>query len=256
MNNNVSTTYVPLQPPYQIIKYGKEVGMQIGTLIATEQVEGDENTPFKIATHSYPVVAYANKTTASKAKQLFDKDLTEGVVWNRVELQNVSTICLTDSHLPWQEFIDALWRDITRTSSNSAPQIQLLYSLRDLGVDVDPLQNGTHTLHLQTYCDDEGTTMVRTSRNDKLVINVELEENLQRTLNEIKYQVTEYKIALLLLYPPTPKKLLIIDFEYTTDDENLKPLVDLLNSPQDSKEVLGRFSVRAIDTYEKGNPKD
>lgn len=56
-----STSYVTLQPPFQIIKYGHDIGMQIGTLIVTKQTEGNEIHPFKIETHSYPVVAYENK---------------------------------------------------------------------------------------------------------------------------------------------------------------------------------------------------
>jgi len=32
-NKIVSTAYVPLQPPYQIIMYDHDVAMQIGTLL-------------------------------------------------------------------------------------------------------------------------------------------------------------------------------------------------------------------------------
>ena len=39
-NKIVSTTYVPLQPPYQIIKYSGAIAMQIGTLIVTIQKDG------------------------------------------------------------------------------------------------------------------------------------------------------------------------------------------------------------------------
>jgi len=44
----VSTAYVPLQPPYQIIKYDQDVAMQIGTLIVTIQ-KGAE--AYQIETH-------------------------------------------------------------------------------------------------------------------------------------------------------------------------------------------------------------
>ena len=94
-DSRVRTTYVPLQPPYQIIKYGKDVGMQIGTLIATVPALIEEDSSFQIETHSFPVVTYGNKEKAPKNKHLFDKDFSEGVVWNRVELRDVSTICLS-----------------------------------------------------------------------------------------------------------------------------------------------------------------
>ena len=42
-NQITSTTYVPLQPPFQIIKYARDIAMQIGTLIVTIQKEGDMN---------------------------------------------------------------------------------------------------------------------------------------------------------------------------------------------------------------------
>ena len=36
----VSTAYVPLQPPYQVIKYEQDVAMQIGALIVTVHKKG------------------------------------------------------------------------------------------------------------------------------------------------------------------------------------------------------------------------
>ena len=57
-NKIVSTAYVPLQPPYQIIKYDHDVAMQIGTLIVTIQKGGKD---YQIETHSHPVVSYENK---------------------------------------------------------------------------------------------------------------------------------------------------------------------------------------------------
>ena len=66
-----STTYVPLQPPYQIIKYGKDIGMQIGTMIASRHIEGDGDEAFHIETHSYPVVTYTNKNSVRGNRILF-----------------------------------------------------------------------------------------------------------------------------------------------------------------------------------------
>ena len=153
-NKIVSTTYVPLQPPFQIIKYGKDIGMQIGTLIATSQLKGDKDQPFKVETHSYPVVTYGSKEKAPKDKHLFGKVFMEGVVWNRVELRDVSTICLSDSHLEWQEFVDSLWEDIARTSQRADPHIDSLRDLLELGVEIAPLPPTKHILHIQSYFDD------------------------------------------------------------------------------------------------------
>lgn len=235
MENNISTTYVPLQPPYQIIKYGKDIGMQIGTLIVVKEpskqvpVGNRSSRSLRIETHSYPVVTYGNKLKASKDKHLFEKDFTEGVVWNRVELRHVSTICLSDSHLPWKEFIDMLWSDISRTSYQSAPDIDSLSALCDLGVMVEPLSSGTYVLHIQTYCGDEIPTMVRTDREDPLAINVFLKDDLDAMVSDIRSQVNAYIVNMIFHLPSGKGRPHRFQFEYTTDEEILKPLVDKLN---------------------------
>jgi len=79
-NKIVSTAYVPLQPPYQIIKYDQDVAMQIGTLIVTMQKGGKD---YQIETHSHPVVAYENKERDGMAdNQLTRHQFLEGAVWN------------------------------------------------------------------------------------------------------------------------------------------------------------------------------
>ena len=58
-NKIVSTTYVPLQPPYQIIKYMGDIAMQIGTLIVTIQKEGNINDLwYGIETYSHAGLSY------------------------------------------------------------------------------------------------------------------------------------------------------------------------------------------------------
>lgn len=229
-NKIVSTTYVPLQPPYQIIKYGNDIGMQIGTLIATEQTDGEENSPFRIATHSYPVVTYGSKESAPKDKHLFEKDYTEGVVWNRVETRYVGTICLSDSHLPWQEFIDFLWTDINRISYQSAPYIRALHAISDLGVKIDPLPPGPHVLHIQTYCGDEVPTMVRTDRDDALALNVLLRNDVNAMAEDIEFQIIKYEAALSIIPQFSGSGKWKVKF--VTDEEMLKPLVERLNIPR------------------------
>ena len=246
-NNKLSTAYVPLQPPYQIIKYGKEVGMQIGTLIATTQLEGDERHPFRVETHSYPVVTYRNKDADSKEEHLFEKYFMEGVVWDRVELNEISTICLSDSHLPWQEFIDMLWSDLARTSYYAEPAINLFHKLGEFGVKVDPMPPGNHIVHLQTYCGDEHPTMVRTDRDDIMALNVLLTKNDQQMADSIALQISNYIMSFYL--PPKNMPTGAWRLEFTTYEDMLKPLVELLNHPK-KKRHIGRFTVYAVQPYE------
>ena len=225
-NKIVSTTYVPLQPPYQIIKYGKDIGMQIGTLIATSQLEGDKDQPFKVETHSYPVVTYGSKERVPKDKHLFGKVFMEGVVWNRVELRDVSTICLSDSHLEWQEFVDFLWEDIARTSQRAEPHIDSLRDLLDLGVEIAPLPQNKHILHIQSYCGDwEQDFELRSDRDDILALNTVYRPCVEEMADILLGQVWKYKMIMML----SGKYKKRWELEYTTDEEFLQPIVDEMN---------------------------
>ena len=230
-NKFVSTTYVPLQPPYQIIKYGQDVGMQIGTLIAMSQVKGKKDQPFNVETHSYPVVTYGSKERAPKDQHLFGKVFMEGVVWNRVELQDVSTICLSDSHLKWQEFIDYLWEDIARTSQHAEPNIDSLRDLLDLGVEVAPPPLIKHVLHIQSYCCDERPNMLRTSRDDILALNIVDLPCIEEMADGLWEQVWKYEMIMIL--SGNYKKRW--DLEFTTDEEYLQPIVDEMNKRSKKK---------------------
>lgn len=245
-NKIVSTTYAPLQPPYQIIKYGSEVGMQIGTLIATVQLEGDDIQPFKIETHSYPVVTYRNKEAVNRNEHLFEKYFMEGVVWDRVELGKVSTICMSDSHLPWQEFIDVLWSDIWKSGYQTKPAINLFQKLKEFGVEVDTMPSGIHEVHIQTYCGDEKETMVRTSRNDIMALNIVMTESDQQMASNISSQIMDYIMSFALSQNQPKDKWLL---KFTTDEDYLKPLVELLNHPKQKRVILGR-EVFAVQPYE------
>lgn len=245
-NKNVSTAYAPLQPPYQIIKYGNEVGMQIGTLIAMVQLEGDETQPFKIETHSYPVVTYRNKDTVSKEEHLFEKFFMEGAVWDRVELGKVNTICMSDSHLPWQEFIDVLWSDIWKSGYQTKPAINLFHKLKEFGVKVDTMPSGIHEVHIQTYWGDEKEVMVRSSRNDIMALNVLMTENDQQMADQIASQIIDYLMSFTLSQNKPEDKWLL---KFTTDEDILKPLVELLNHPKKKRVICGR-EVFAVQPYE------
>ena len=247
-NKIVSTTYVPLQPPFQIIKYGDQVGMQIGTFVATTQKEGDEQHPFSIETHSYPVVSYRNKEAANRNEHLFEKYFMEGTVWDRVELHQVCAICLSDSHLPWQEFIDALWSDIWYRGYYSEPDISIFYKLRDFGVKIDPIPSGTHELHLQTYCGDERPVMVRTDRDDIMCLNVDLNElNDNSMAVAILQQLTSYHFYFNM--NSDSKQAGEWNLIFSTDEKMLQPLVDILNNLKDNRLMmkLDPFS----DSHEK-----
>ena len=164
-NKIVSTTYVPLQPPYQIIKYTGDIAMQIGTLIVTIQKEGSVNgLGYAIETHSHPVVSYENKFKSEPNRQLSNYHFLEGAVWNNVEVKDVTTICLTNARLPWQEFIDFLWRDIYRRLCVAQPTVDAYWSLDKLcgGVGLPEIRKYVVNLHSDIhYQDNSNTPIVR-----------------------------------------------------------------------------------------------
>ena len=245
---NLSTNYVPLMPPYQIIKYGQEIGLQIGTLIATRAVDGDKNHPFRIETHSYPVVAYENKETAPLGQNLFSSCFMEGVVWNRVELRDVSTVCLSTSHLSWHEFLMFLCRDMDRTGWDAAPDVDSIVKLHALGVSIDPIPEGVHTINLQ-FSEIFSMKVIEGSPGDHLIFRaVFKEEKLEETAMEIQRQLALYRMNLYMVSDREAWKPLKVRFDSVFDE--LRPLVDMLNAWGDNRQGDGRFMVDAYNDYD------
>ena len=100
----IQTHLLKLQPPYQIIACKGEIGVQIATLIVTEETRG-ENGEYGITTHSHPVVSYIDKQTISQRiddeKDDYEIDALvvqngEGVVWDKVECNQTTLVGMTD----------------------------------------------------------------------------------------------------------------------------------------------------------------
>ncbi len=223
----VSTTYVPLQPPYQIIKYTGDIAMQIGTLIVTIQKEGNVNgLGYEIETHSHPVVAYENKFKTEPNHQLTAYQFLEGAVWNFVEVKDVTTICLSNSRLPWKEFIDFLWRDVERRMCVAQPTIAAFWSLDKLCGGVELPEAKEHVIHLELYYHDkiEGKSIpvLRSRADDIFALNVEIGMEMLTVLN---HQIMNY-FLIWLSNRPTHKPLSIT---FETDDDRLRDFVSHLD---------------------------
>ena len=144
----ISTTYAPLAPPYQVIKWSGQVGMQIGTFIVTVQKPGNINgLGYHIETHSHPVVAYEDKRRfdrihrglSNSDPQLYSAQVMEGTVWDYVELKDVRTICLADSTLSWDSYVEFLRREVMDAPPGKLPNAPLVLWLEQLGVKVEPI---------------------------------------------------------------------------------------------------------------------
>ena len=97
----IQTHLLKLDPPYQIIACRGEVGMQIATLVVTEETR-DEDGNYGITTHSHPVVTYVDKQLKKQPdSDSFENDPAliacgEGVVWDKVEVNGTSRVCMSD----------------------------------------------------------------------------------------------------------------------------------------------------------------
>ena len=100
----IQTQLLRLDPPYQIISAAGQIGIQLATLIVTEE-KTTEDGQYRIDTHSHPVVSYGLKEglfeqykycdgNPDTMRQLALRLQPEGAVWNRVEINNIRVLGL------------------------------------------------------------------------------------------------------------------------------------------------------------------
>lgn len=226
-NKIVSTTYVPLQPPFQIIKYSNDIAMQIGTLIVTIQKEGNLNgLGYMIETHSHPVVSYENKYLTKANHQLTAYRFLEGAVWNFVEVKDVMTICLSDARLPWQEFVDFLWRDM-EWGKKKLPFVFSYGAIDKLcaGIEAPPNKHYVVKFEKVTPMYGEKKTIIRTRQSDIIAFITE-NTDIDKIKND--YNMTFASYSVVLSYLRNPNRDLTITYE--TDEDDLRQFVQFLNS--------------------------
>ena len=246
-NKIVSTTYVPLQPPFQIIKYSGDIAMQIGTLIVTIQKEGNVNgLGYQIETHSHPVVSYENKFKTDPNKQLAAYHFLEGAVWNNVEVKDVTTICLTNARLPWREFIDFLWRDVDRRLSVALPTIAAFWPLDKLCGGVEPPKSEHYTVYLDilnyTKIQGQNIPVVRSRAGDIFALNAEA-TNEDEMIRTIRYEIANYIMVLRNCQRPTSE----LKITYETDNPECEHLVEILNLSNVFREPLNPLVDTTMD---------
>ena len=95
----IQTQLLRLDPPYQVITAGELVGVQVATLIVTEESR-DEDGAYGITTHSHPVVNYSIKEliTDGKSHRFFPLS-PEGAVWDKVEIKDIRVLGLVGEDL-------------------------------------------------------------------------------------------------------------------------------------------------------------
>ena len=244
-----STTYAPLKPPYQIIKYNQDVAIQIGTLIVTFLKSTED---YQIETHSYPVVAYEDK----KDEKLFNEQLTghqflEGAVWNNVEVRDVTTVCLSGATLTWQQFLKVLESETFSHTYRVVPDAGLFWQLKKCGIKVLPPEERECTIYLKVMPQPKKAGLsLQSDPSSQLFLNVSIAEDEQDKVhveynestgewdcdvwkenmdivNELSTQLHAYQLVLRSLLSNERNKH--FNVTYKIDDERFQSVVEMLN---------------------------
>ena len=97
-----------MEHPYQIIEYNGMLGIQIGTLIVTKDMSVDKKGGYAIETHSHPVVSYFNKQESLNQRKQNSMSVQrpfEGVVWDKVELYELSVLAREGERMSWRNYM-------------------------------------------------------------------------------------------------------------------------------------------------------
>ena len=164
----IQTQLLKLEPPYQIISCRGEVGIQIATLIVTEETRGEDGK-YGITTHSHPVVTYMDKAVVSKRLAEPEENRTifgdyiqpvvensEGVIWDKVECSETTLIGMTGmpnrtmTLRSFMDIADSMLMDFVRNGSfeDRRSLLELSVRLEDLGFDIERPDTNEHTITL------------------------------------------------------------------------------------------------------------
>lgn len=147
----IQTELLKLDPPYQIIYACGQFGIQVATLIVTEETPREDGS-YRITAHSHPVVNYGRKNIGLDENPTDEsghcplKLRPEGAVWTDVEIKDIRVLGLlgvkqtiSDEYYvslfqttPWDIFISSK-EEADRFYSR---QIRLSWKMSDVGLSV------------------------------------------------------------------------------------------------------------------------
>lgn len=173
----IQTQLLRLDPPYQIISAGGRVGIQVATLIVTED-KMTEDGSYAIDTHSHPVVNYGLKQGLDEALKytsnpddysiVTSRFQPEGAVWNKVEVGDVRILGLAgrEEKIGLRKFVSLV--PVERIDGAPTWNYRSLTSMRFFGYE---LQKVGLSLH---YNDE--TELLSRDKRGNLVFHLEYVE--------------------------------------------------------------------------------
>ncbi len=220
---NVSATnFIPLQPPYKIIKYSNKMGVQIGIQMVTYSVSNSLRTE----TYNYPAVAVEDTITPYDNREVSFDGQGGFEVWDGIETKKVSVLGFAGEPLSWMDFIKVLWHDYDRTNKTGARfnKVFIYNKLQKYNSSPKILRRGTYTIHLHVKSSAGKPQVVCSSRDDVFAIWAKWSDDVKELEKGLVTDLMDY---LLIISPSCSARGWYLVYE--TDDERLRQLVDRLN---------------------------
>jgi len=165
----IHTELLKSEPPYQIIYACGQVGIQVATLIVTEETPKEDGS-YGITTHSHPVVNYGDKDirhenpTDESGRSLLNLR-PEGAVWTDVEIKDIRVLGLLgvkqtiDDETFVSLFQTSPW-DIFMSSKEEADsfysqQFGLSWKMSDVGLSVKKVPEAFFEIEPSSGPEDE-----------------------------------------------------------------------------------------------------
>lgn len=192
----IQTQLLKSDKPYQIISAAGMVGVQVATLIVTEE-KTLASGRYIIDTHSHPVVNYANKEGLVEELKYFNGDPAEeykytwrmrpeGAVWNKVEVRDVQVLGLVGAKNPNIDI--STFFDLIPSSTPDTPLLHLWdlktgSKIRNLYYDLNRM--GIKVTREVTYSEADYNTTYD-SKNKTIFLELEEIGALHRVMVKIR----------------------------------------------------------------------
>ena len=154
----IQTNYVALEHPYRVIYYNGVVGLQIGSLIVTTEKQ-DEAGGSVVKIKSHPVVSYCSTEAKKNINRIsYPGVFSEAVVWDQVEQNNVTTLCVEGGSIGYDDFMceigQSLWKRGLKNGMMKAADTAI-QDMADnhakMGTDIESIQMAYQGFAKQNY---------------------------------------------------------------------------------------------------------
>lgn len=243
----IQTNYVALERPYRVIYYNGVMGLQIGSLIVTKE-KPNRKGGSAVEIKSHPVVSYCG-AEIKKKDTIFSPSpgrYSEGVVWDQVEQNDVSTLCIEGGYIHAEVFkcdiAEEIWKrglkngmwEAIRTASQIRRYMNMIGCQTTGPMTEDGIWRCESTLGIY---EKRGIQMCGNVEDDEFYFETPIDKNEDEIVKALLEQQEFWQI--IMGASPTEfgfMKDLIIDFKPSDNNPLLVRITEKLNK------VQGEFS--------------